>query len=670
MFKSLKVKLVVIIDLLCALLLITECYFTINKVKESFETTLNESYHIKTNYFASEINGWLIDGTGTVKAVETSVVDNEDNNFDGIVKVLTDFTENDDLAAMVYVQLEDGTFLNGSGWVPPEDFDGRTRPWYLSAKDLNGGIYFTAPYVDANTGDLIVTVAKYFNSNGREGVVGLDVYIDTLLADIDQLVAGSGETDSYIFVTAEDESMIYHPNKDFRSTVETIMFVDDLGVDYTLAAASDDAEEIPDYDGTMVYVTKQTIESVGWNVYYVSPAKNFDGIVKSIQGHMLLILFICLVIAVVVAIIAGVLIASPITDASAKIKRLSDSVKSGNADLTADIKTKSKDEVGHLVEAANQLKDAISDIIRGVNIASEELTNDVNSLKSAAMKTSDNVSNISATMEEMSASSEETSSSTSIVSQEVYDITVLTENVSKNAAQKTGQISESLKQIGRRKDEIEKNDEDMLGRLNAAIEELQSRIADTKKVEEIRTMTQGISDVATQTNLLSLNASIEAARAGEAGRGFAVVADEIGNLAGNSANMAGNIQQVSDEVLEIVDQLVRAAEEVSQIMVKISQENSLEKKQIIEEYISSLNECYDAMSSISDDNNEITSGIAKIRNSISAIDSAVEENAHGVTSIAEGAGELVAASDEVLGDAESIDRVSSDLMNRVGGFIC
>ncbi len=674
MFRSLKVKIVVIIAVLCALLLIVESFFAIRRVRESNEAILDESYDTKTEYYASVINGWLIDATGIAGSAEASVLSapsdpaQVENSKAVITSALEEITKSDPSLSMVYIQLSNGDFLNGSGWVPSEDFDGLSRAWYTDAVEAKDKFCYSEPYVDASSGELVVAVSKYFNTNGWEGVAAVDIFVSNLLADIDDLVDEQKDSGAYLFVTNNNNTLIYHPNPDFRSTTDKIMKLSDLGIDYEKAAIEDSDGGITDYDGKKVYVTTAEIPSVGWHVFYVSPTENYDSIISDIQSHMLLIAVVCLVAAVIVAIFAGIMIAKPITDASIKVKELGESVKNGNADLSKNIETKSRDEIGEFVYAVNDLKDAMGSIIRDVNSASGELTDNVASLKTAAVRSSDNVSTISSAMEEMSASSEETSASTTQVAQQISDITSLTDKVSQNAAEKTADISKVLSFIESRKDEIEINDADMSKRLNEAIEKLRNRISDTKKVEEIRTMTQGISEVASQTNLLSLNASIEAARAGEAGRGFAVVADEIGSLANNSANMAGNIQQVSDEVLAIVDQLVRAAEEVSDIMVKISSENTEEKKQLIDEYISSLNDVYSAMSSISEDNREISEAILTISDSVSAIDSAVEDNAHGSVSVVEGAQVLVTASEDVEKGAESIEKISSELSSHISGF--
>ncbi len=677
MFKSMKIKMVVIIAVLCTLMLSTECYFAVNRVKGSDKEILNENYDLRTRYYASTIEGWLIEATGIVGSAEASVVSAPsgssaqiEESKKNITTALESITQKEPSLAMVYIQLSNGEFLNGSGWVPSASFNGLTRAWYTEAVANKGVFYYSEPYVDANSGDLVVAVSRYFNSNGWEGIAAVDIFVSNLLADIDKLTDGQNEKGAYVFVTNDNDTLIYHPNPQFRSTTDKIMTMNDLGIDYKKAAQDTTSGGITDYNGNKVYVTTEQIASVGWQVYYVSPVENFDGIINDIQSHMWMIAAICLFVALVVAIIAGIMIARPITDASTKVKALSENVKIGNADLSKDIETKARDEIGQFVAAVNELKNAMGSIIRDINTASVDLSENVVSLKRVARKSSDDVTTISSAMEEMNATSEETSASTAEVSQRVSDISSLTNNVSKNAAEKTADISNIIEFIETRKTEIETKDRDMSERLNAAIDNLRSKITDTKKVEEIRSMTQGISGVATQTNLLSLNASIEAARAGEAGRGFAIVADEIGTLASNSAEMAGSIQSVSEEVLAIVDQLVKAAEEVSEIMLRISEENTEEKNQLIEEYIKSLNDCYSAMSSISDNNREISDAIVNISTSIASIDSAVEDNAHGTANVVEGAQDLVSASEDVEKGARSIEEISTELSSHIKGFKC
>lgn|GEM_PF-107706 len=669
MIKSLKLKMAVIIALLCVILLVIQGYSTLHKVKPDSENLLDSVYDEQTEHFASVINSWLKDATSSVAAADTVVgAVGLVNDGKDLLTVLTKLYNANDMAHDVYVQFEDGTFLSGSGYIPDASYDGRTRAWYTDAMATPDKFYFSSPYVDSQTGKLIVTISRSFDYGTMKGVAALDVLIDTLFTGIDTLTENAGKDGGYIFLTTADGSMVYHPNDAFESTADQVLNVKDLDIDYVKMAEDEDADAIKDYDGKEIYVTAKEIEGVGWMLYYVSPAENYDSIVDSLQQHILTIIIICLVVAILVAVGTGVIIAAPISVASKKVKALSDDVKCGNADLTKDITIKSKDEIGKLVASVNELKNAMSDIISTINDASDQLVTNVEGLKSAADKTADNVTAISNTMEEMSATSQQTSHSTNDVAQQINDITTLTERVSQNAVDKTNDISQNLEQLNRLRVDIKDKDEDMLYRLNDAIARLQEKIKDTQKVEDIRVMTQGISEVASQTNLLALNASIEAARAGEAGKGFAVVASEIGNLAENSANMANNIQTVSNDVLAIVEQLVRAAEELSEIMLKISSENTEQKKQLIADYVQSLNDCYDAMSAISTDNREITSSILSIQDSISFIDTAVEENAQGVTSVADGTLVLVAASEDVKNEADSIHRISANLRNQVGGF--
>lgn len=657
-----------IIAVLSVALLVAEGYSTIQNVKPNYEDLLDANYDEQTKYYACVVRSWMRDAANSVASadavIRTGSNDSAVEFSKELLPVLQSLYKSNDIAHDVYVQFADGSLLSGSGWVPESDFDGLSRDWYKNAS--TDSFYFSDPYVDAQTGSLIITISKAFHYGKLEGVTAFDIMIDGILSDITSLTKDT--KNGYLFIATTNGTMIYHPNKEFESTSEKPQNISDLPIDYVRLAKDDDADAIKDYDGNMIYVTAKEIEDSNWILYYVSPAKNYDTVVSSLQKHLVRNIIICLIIAVLVAIGAGIMIAAPITAASKKVKALGDAVNNGDADLSLDISVRSKDEVGHLVSAVNELKNSMGSIIASIHLASDQLVSNVEGLKAAADCTSNNISSISDTMEEMSASSQQTSDSTEQVTMQVNDITTLTQRVSTNTDEKASEINDSLTTINKRKLLMEQKDEDMLKRLNDAIHLLQEKIKDTQKVEDIRVMTQGISEVASQTNLLSLNASIEAARAGEAGRGFAVVAGEIGALADNSANMAEDIQKVSNDVLGIVKQLVDAAEDLSHIMLKISEENTKDKNMLIDEYIDSLTKCYDAMSSISNDNHEISLSIAGIKDSLSAIDVAVEENARGVESVADGTNVLVEASRDVKNDADSIDRISADLRSHVSGF--
>lgn len=105
---------------------------------------------------------------------------------------------------------------------------------------------------------------------------------------------------------------------------------------------------------------------------------------------------------------------------------------------------------------------------------------------------------------------------------------------------------------------------------NQKMQELKAAISDISKCsEEIRSIIQVIEDIASQTNLLSLNASIEAARAGEAGRGFAVVAEQVKNLAEQSTQAAGETTKLIETTITAVEKGIAIAEDTESNMEQV-----------------------------------------------------------------------------------------------------
>lgn len=156
----------------------------------------------------------------------------------------------------------------------------------------------------------------------------------------------------------------------------------------------------------------------------------------------------------------------------------------------------------------------------------------------------------------------------------------------------------------------------MLQKSNEKMQELKVAIGEISKCsEQIGTIINAIEDIASQTNLLSLNASIEAARAGEAGRGFAVVAEQVKNLSEESSNAVGRTTKLIETTIEAVHKVTSIADETSSNLDMVMQnaQMAIEKMQqvadLLKHDVSSMHKMDENISQVSAivDNNSATS---------------------------------------------------------------
>ena len=176
----------------------------------------------------------------------------------------------------------------------------------------------------------------------------------------------------------------------------------------------------------------------------------------------------------------------------------------------------------------------------------------------------------------------------------------LTENMASNAI-------EAEKSV-----EIASNAGSTLIAGNAKMQELKVAIGEISKCsEEIGAIISAIEDIASQTNLLSLNAAIEAARAGEAGKGFAVVADQVKNLAEESANAAGKTTELIQMTIDAVNQGIEIADATAANMTEV---------------ITGAMEATEKMSQIATMLEEEASNMKEINNTITAVSATVDNN--------------------------------------------
>ncbi|MCY9870675.1 methyl-accepting chemotaxis protein [Vibrio barjaei] len=306
--------------------------------------------------------------------------------------------------------------------------------------------------------------------------------------------------------------------------------------------------------------------------------------------------------------------------------------KVADGDLTVDMQTERRDEIGYLSNELSRMMDKLKETISAAKRSADYSGQLSSSIAAASEETSTSIDSQSQQLEQLATAMNEMSSTIQDIAGNSERTSATTEESKDFAAQGSRSMGYTLNNIAGISDDISSTYQLM--------EALKQGVNDISNVVNV------IHEVSEQTNLLALNAAIEAARAGEQGRGFAVVADEVRNLASRTQESTAQVQTTIDKLNERTDSVLSVMAS-NQTKVTESVDLASQTQDKLDTAVAKLNDTYDMVAQIAAAAEQQGTVANEVNENVSIVHMSISEIRQASQSLAEQSQSMAAASDEL-----------------------